>query len=232
MAISQEATANAERVSEIESLTLGESLSQRGTPTWELALKYPLQRDWTETDYLALEHDGLVEYSNGVFEFLPAATWLHQLIVGFLHSNLKQFVLSRSLGFTAFAPLPVWIGKGLYREPDIVFAKASRMRGLKKPPESADLVIEVVSDSKEARDRDFVKKRIDYATAGIPEYWIVDPAEETITVLILANGEYQLHGEFHPGTSATSVLLPGFEVNVKSCFDVGRVEGGEDHHRE
>lgn len=229
--ISQEAVADT--VSESNFLLLRESLlSQRGTPTWELALKYPLQGNWTETDYLALEHDGLVEYSNGVLEFLPMPTWLHQFIVAFLYSSLDQFVKPRSLGFTAFAPLPVWIGEGLYREPDIVFAKASRMRGLKKPPEGADLVIEVVSDSKEARDRDFVKKRIDYATGGIPEYWIVDPAVETITVLILVNGEYQVHGEFHPGTSATSVLLPGFEVNVKSCFEAGRVEAGEDHHRE
>ena len=151
-------------------------------------------------------------------------TWLHQLIVDFLHSNLKQFVKSRSLGFTAFAPLPVWIGKGLYREPDIVFAKANRMRGSKEPPEGADLVMEVVSDSKEARDRDFVKKRIDYASAGIPEYWIIDPSTETITVLVLVNGEYQLHGEFLPGMSATSVILSGFEVNVKSCFDAGQTE--------
>ena len=230
MTISPEAVADA--VSESNLLLLRESLSQPGASTRELALKYPLQGYWTEADYLALEHDGLVEYSNGVLEFLPAATWLHQWIVDFLHTNLKQFVLSRSLGFTAFAPLPVWIGERQYREPDIVVAKASRMRGLKNPPQGADLLMEVVSDSKEARDRDFVKKRIDYATASIPEYWIVDPAVETITVLILANGEYQLHGEFHPGTSATSVLLPGFEVNVTSCFDVGRAGCGEDHHRE
>ena len=47
----------------------------------------------------------------------------------------------------------------------------------------ADLVIEVVSD--QGRPRDLEIKRQEYAQAGIPEYWIVDPQLEQITVLAL-----------------------------------------------
>ena len=46
-----------------------------------------------------------------------------------------------------------------------------------------DLVIEVVSPKN--RRHDLETKRDEYARAGIPEYWIVDPEEETITVFVL-----------------------------------------------
>ena len=54
--------------------------------------------------------------------------------------------------------------------------------------EGADLVMEVVSD--DDRRRDVVTKRLEYAKAGIAEYWIVDPQQATITVLKLADGKY------------------------------------------
>ena len=43
----------------------------------------------------------------------------------------------------------------------------------------------MVSDGEENRKRDLVTKREEYAQASIPEYWIVDPALKTITVLQL-----------------------------------------------
>jgi len=39
------------------------------------------------------------------------------------------------------------------------------------------------------RGFDLVQKRHDYAAAGIPRYWIVDPRDETITVLSLPEGK-------------------------------------------
>ena len=54
-----------------------------------------------------------------------------------------------------------------------------------------------------------VDKRLDYAEAGIPEYWIVNPLDETVTVLFLADGAYREHGVFRPGAHAGSALLPG-----------------------
>ncbi len=201
-------------------------VSHRGTPTWEMALNFPHQGEWTEEEYLAREFDGLVEYSDGVLEFLPMPTWSHQMMVDFLHSLLKQFVQPRSLGYTAFAPLRVRVRRGKYREPDVLFVTPSRFRGLNKPAEGADLVMEIVSGTAEDRERDLVLKRADYSAVGIPEYWIVDPETETITVLLLCNGanEYTEHGIFHAGQQATSALLPGFGVDVAACFAAGRGE--------
>ena len=65
--------------------------------------------------------------------------------------------------------------------------------------DGADLVMEVVSGDPESRERDHARKRLDYAQAGIPEYWIVDPQEKQITVLSLHRGEYRIHAEAHSG---------------------------------
>ena len=67
--------------------------------------------------------------------------------------------------------------------------------------------------------RDVVEKRIDYAEAGIPEYWIVNPVEETVTVLTLDGGEYREHGVFRPGSHADSPTLPGFSISIRDLFD-------------
>ena len=98
----------------------------------------------------------------------------------------------------------------------------------------ADLVAEVVSPDNP--DRDLVTKRSDYAEAGIPEYWIADPRNETITVLKLSSaasaasrtGEsrieqtYAEHGVFSRGQKATSVLFDGLAVDVAAAFDASK----------
>jgi Uma2 family endonuclease len=82
----------------------------------------------------------------------------------------------------------------------------------------ADLTLEVVS--KDKPERDLVEKRHDYAEGNVPEYWIVNPQTETITVLRLENGAYVEHGVFGRGQIATSVILPGFSVAVEDVFNV------------
>ena len=67
--------------------------------------------------------------------------------------------------------------------------------------------------------RDTQVKRGDYAEARIPEYWIVNPLDETITVLTLAGTEYAEHGVFRRGERAESALLRGFATGVADVFD-------------
>jgi Uma2 family endonuclease len=55
----------------------------------------------------------------------------------------------------------------------------------------------------------------------VPEYWIVDPQDEVITVLKLDGGANAVHGEFRLGERATSRLLEGFEVDVAEVFAAG-----------
>ena len=52
------------------------------------------------------------------------------------------------------------------------------------------LAVEVVSPGAEQISRDYTDKAIEYQNTGIPEYWIVDPIEQKITVLVLKDGNY------------------------------------------
>ena len=68
-------------------------------------------------------------------------------------------------------------------------------------------------------ERDTRTKRRDYAEARIPEYWIVNPLDETITVLTLNGDAYAEHGVFGRGQRADSACLDGFAVAVADVFD-------------
>jgi Uma2 family endonuclease len=63
---------------------------------------------------------------------------------------------------------------------------------LEMPPPR--LVVEVVSPGRMGRERDYIQKRAQYAARLIPEYWIVNPQEQSIAVLYL---NVDLVGTFH-----------------------------------
>ena len=150
---------------------------------------------------------------------MPTTT--HQLIVVYLYRALSAFVEQQNLGMALVAPLRVRTLARKYREPDIVFMLAEhRARILEEYWEGADLVMEVVSD--DDRRRDLETKRQEYALANIPEYWIVDPQQSSITVLHLKDGFYCVGGEYRAGHQAGSVLLPGFFVDVTTVFSQRR----------
>jgi Uma2 family endonuclease len=188
---------------------------------------FPLQGQWTESEYLALQERSrrLVELSDGQIKMLSLPSPFHQRIVGYLFRLLDVCAAAMRCGEVFFAPLPVRLWAGKYRDPDIAFLKPGRISDPRHQPQGADLVVEVVSEAEEDRQRDLETKRREYAQAGIAEYWIVDPKTETISVLTLDGAAYRLHGEFPRGTTATSVLLPTFTVDVSAVFDAGRGPG-------
>ena len=113
------------------------------------------------------------------------------------------------------------IRAGKFREPDLAALRdRSDSRNQNRFWLGADLVVEVASP--DDPNRDLVEKRADYAEAGIPEYWIVDPRFESVTVLTLIAGTYADHGTFSRGDTATSPLLDGFAVDVTALFDFAR----------
>ena len=197
--------------------------SVRGDWTWELLAEYPRQGEWLESSYLVLETNQLIEFRDGMLEFLPMVTPLHQDVLMFLRDHLVAATQGRYSGRVYVAPLRVKMRSGLYREPDVSFAKPEHVPERCKPLVGAELVVEIVSGAASDRQRDFVEKRDDYAAAGIREYWIVDPDLETITVLTLPDfkDEYVVRGRFEKGVIATSALFPEFMIDVATCFAVG-----------
>jgi Uma2 family endonuclease len=195
------------------------SPSHAGEPAWEIARLFPDQGQWSVEEYLGLGGNHLVEYSNGHVEVLPIPTTSHQAIVLFLYRLLKAFASPRDMGRTLVAPLRVRLGTRKFREPDIVFMLTEHAARIGEAFwVGADRVMEVVSA--ENRTQDLETKRREYARAGIPEYWIVDPREGRITVLVLTPGRrtYTSHGEFHRGDQATFRLLAGFRVDVAAAL--------------
>jgi Uma2 family endonuclease len=186
--------------------------SKPGEPTWEVAGFFPVQGQWTEVDYLGLNTNRLVELANGHLQVLPLPTHYHQMIVAFLYKVMEAFINAHAPGVVIFAPLPVHLWPGTYREPDLLYMRQENLHRINNYWEGADLVMEVVSPSNAEHDRE--TKRREYAQAGISEYWIVDTLQGHILVLALEGQAYRVHGQFGPGTQATSALLPGFSVDV------------------
>lgn len=188
-------------------------------PVWQVATLFPNQGEWSERDYLELTADTnrLVEFARGHIEFLPMPKTPHQIIVQYFSNLLLAFVGPRKLGRVLFAPLRVRLPQGSYREPDVVFMLANHADSIGEDYwEGADLVMEVLSEDN--RDHDLVTKRAEYAAAGIPEYWIIDPRDHAITVLHLSGGEYTTDGPRLAGQQAPSRLLDGFAVDVSAVF--------------
>src|SRR5437867_2052983 len=154
-----------------------ESGRREAEPEWQVALLFPGKGEWTEEEYLALPTNRGVELSEGSLEVLPVPTEAHQLIVGLLYRLLWDFVEAHRLGLVLLAGIPVRLWEGKMREPDVVFMRTqNRGRRREKYWEGADLVMEVVSPG--GRQRDLEVKKQEYARAGIPEYWIIDPEQE------------------------------------------------------
>ena len=178
-----------------------------------------LQGFWTQAQYLQLTDwsNRLLEFTDGRIEVLPMPTQEHQAISRFLFLALYSFVQSIG-GEVFYAPLRLRIRDGKFREPDLLLVtNADDPRCRNDYWLGADLAVEVVSPDNPGRD--LIDKREDYAEAGIPEYWIANPVNSTVTVLVLSGGEYREHGVFRPGEQADSPSLPGFSVDVREMFD-------------
>jgi Uma2 family endonuclease len=187
-------------------------------PVWDIARLFPSQGVWSEWEYLALETNHLVEFTDGYIEVLPMPKPAHQRIVLFLLDELRAITVPARLGEVLMAPTRVRVRKGMFREPDVLFMltehAARKDEGFW---EGADLVMEVVSPDAGSHERDYAEKRAAYAEGGVAEYWIIDPQEKRILVLKFTGGEYVIHGEFTSGR-AESALLPGFSIDLDAVW--------------
>jgi Uma2 family endonuclease len=198
--------------------TTSETSTQLG---WKEVLEEvtPHQGTWTEEQYLVLTDSRKrpVEYTDGYLEVLPWPTDRHQGILAGLLFKFDEFVEPRG-GSVHFIGLRLRLRPGKFRLPDLLLlTSASDPRRQNEFWLGADLVVEIVSEDNP--ERDLVDKRRDYAEAQIPEYWIVNPMTQTITVLALRGETYQEAGVFKRGEAAVSTLLQGFSVSVAETFN-------------
>ncbi len=182
----------------------------------------PHQGDWSDEGYLWLTDHGnrRVEFTDGRIEELPMPTDAHQSVLLFLHALFRAGLRSCG-GVVMVSGMRMRVREGKFREPDILLLRdRSDPRRQNRYWQGADLVVEVVEVvGPDDPDRDLVEKRTDYAEAGIAEYWIADPRDEALTVLVLRGEAYVEHGRYGRGETASSVLLEGFAAEVSAVFD-------------
>ena len=89
------------------------------------------------------------------------------------------------------------------------------------------LIVEVVSNSdtdRKYRDRDYLEKRAEYATRGIPEYWIVDPIAGLIIICILSNHAYKAL-KLRGSDEISSLAFPTLQLTAEQVLKAG-MSGG------
>ena len=153
-------------------------------------------------EYLALEADSPTkhEFYRGQIFAMPGVSIPHNQLtgnlIGFLYAalrgkNCRPYGSDLRLSIRAV---------GLYTYPDVmvICGPVERDADDKNSVTNPRLVVEVLS--KDNKRHDVVLKRHDYARAGIPQYWIVDPDGRTLTVL----------GDIGPsGYAELGVVQPG-----------------------
>jgi Uma2 family endonuclease len=138
---------------------------------------------------------------------------IHQTATGFLFRLLTLFVDLLDLGKVIIAPFEVKLWpNGPSREPDILFIAKENLERLTEdrlvgPP---DLVIEIISTDSVSRDRR--DKFKEYAQAGVPEYWLIDPRPTQRRADFYALNEQGRYDHFakQADERVESRVLPGF----------------------
>jgi len=165
--------------------------------------------------FLAWSHDDThAEWVEGeVIVFMPPKD-RHQDIVQFLVALLSNYVSFYGLGKVRSAPFEMRLERSA-REPDILFVSRSNLHRLtaERLQGAADLVVEVVSEESQHRDR--VQKFNEYQSAGVREYWLIDTRLEVEPEFYLldAGGRFE-RVQLEDGVFRSRVLL-GFWLRAE-----------------
>jgi Uma2 family endonuclease len=137
-------------------------------------------RPWTLDELHRLPDDGnKYELVRGELFVTPAPTENHEMVAARLNAVLVPFVTRNRLGLVLH-PRAVFRLEGSEVEPDLM-VRQPKKAGARDWDESPIpiLIVEILSPTTRLRDRG--RKRSFYMDSGVPEYWIVDPDEHTIT---------------------------------------------------
>ena len=179
----------------------------------------PEQGHWTYRDYATLLDDKhKYEIIDGVLYMAPSPDEWHQTTVGRLFRFLAAHVEDKEIGRVYMAPFDVELAPDAVVQPDVlVILNEHRERiTMSRIVGAPDLVIEVSSPGTVSYDRR--EKQDAYARAGVPEYWIVDPATHTIDVLVLEDTAFRLLGVFEGPAKLPSQVLPELQESVARFF--------------
>jgi Uma2 family endonuclease len=174
---------------------------------------------WTYEDLFDLPDDGRrYEIIEGVLYEMPAPNMEHAELISNLILRVLWPVVEPIGGRVYTAPLDVFLRGANPVQPDVFvllpeqFGHKSK-RGVEGPPA---LIVEVLSPSNPEHDR--ATKRLLYARAGVPEYWLVSPETATVEVLVLDGDSYRTHARVAGDELLTSPTLPALACPASVVF--------------
>ena len=143
----------------------------------------PKSNTYTIDDIYALPEGQRAELIDGqIYDMAPPSP-MHQELVMELSATLRDYIKKNGGPCKVYpAPFAVFLNEDdrNYVEPDIsVICDPSKVdnRGYQGAP---DFIIEIVSPSSQRMD--YLTKLFKYRTAGVREYWIVNPLQRTVQV--------------------------------------------------
>lgn len=178
-----------------------------------------LSRSLTYDDLLRerATRDERLELIEGEIVVTPSPSPLHQLVVHRLAVLLDRAIVESGLGLVLESPLDVFLAAHNVFQPDLIVLLNDRIRlfGPDMVENAPSLAVEIISPSSSAYDR--VTKRDVYARFGVPEYWLIDPEAETVTIFSdPRDGRY--HTETVSSDVAVSATIPGLSADLKALF--------------
>ncbi|MBN4005639.1 Uma2 family endonuclease [Nostoc sp. LPT] len=178
----------------------------------------------TFEEYLTYDDGNGFHYElvDGKLELMNPPTIEHFLIVDFLDTALKAEIKRCNSNWLTFRESGVRTGRNKSRLTDLCVVTVEQARELlnasavfESPPL---LIVEVVSP--ESVKRDYRYKRSEYAALEVPEYWIVDPLETKISVLLLEDGFYE-ETVFTANQQIGSRIFSEFNIAVEEVLNAG-----------
>lgn len=166
---------------------------------------------YTTEDIYALPEGTRAELIDGRIYYMAPPTRRHQQIVGIIYRKIADYIDSHGGSCQPYiAPFAVFLNEDdkNYVEPDIsVICDPGKLddKGCNGAP---DWIVEIVSPG--SRRMDYFTKLFKYRTAGVREYWLVDPEKNRITVY---NFETEDTNEYSFSDSVKSGIYPDFSID-------------------
>ena len=173
---------------------------------------------YTYEDYLNTPEGERYELLDGELVLVASPNEEHQLASVKLVSLMYPYATRRDLGWVFHAPFDIVFSDSEVVQPDIMFISKERehIRTAANVRGAPDLVVEILSPSSSRRDWKY--KRGLYAKYGVREYWIVDPTNRIVSVMLLRDGVLEIAGAYVEGDTLESVAVVGFRVGVEEIF--------------
>lgn len=168
---------------------------------------------YTIDDIYALPDGERAELIDGKIYYMAPPNTRHQRLVSDLHYQIKDFIQRNNGKCEVFpAPFAVFLDKNdkNYVEPDISVICNQKKVTDKGCDGAPDWVIEIVSPN--SKPMDYFTKLFKYRTAGVREYWIVDPLKQRVTVYIFEKESVE---EYSFGTDIPVGIYEGFNIKVE-----------------